>query len=123
MRGTVLICDDSEQMRGLIATVLRRGGYEVREVASGEAALRELAAERPDLAILDVQMPGIDGLAVLEAIRGDPTLAGIKVLILSGSKEALEEGWGERVGADAHLAKPFAVAQLDAAVRSLLDER
>jgi CheY-like chemotaxis protein len=120
MSATVLICDDDDQVRGLIATVLRHRGYELLEAAHGQAALDELTANRPNLAILDVQMPGIDGLAVLERIRSDPALAGTKVLLLSGAKEALDEGWGKRVGADAHLTKPFVVGELDAAVELLL---
>lgn len=120
MPATVLICEDDQQLRRLLGVVLRGQGYDLREAAHGKAALDELTTARPDLAILDVQMPGIDGLAVLDHIRGDPELAGIRVLLLSGSKEALDEGWGRRVGADAHLAKPFPVEELSAAVRSLL---
>lgn len=120
MPGNILICDDDAQVRGLIAAVLRQGNYDLREAAHGEAALEELAQSRPDLAILDVQMPGIDGLEVLERIRSDSDLAETRVLLLSGNKEALDEGWGVRVGADAHLRKPFAVAELSEAVRSLL---
>lgn len=117
---TVLICDDDGDVRALIATVLRRRGHVLREAADGRAALEELAGGQPDLAILDVHMPGIDGLAVLRRIRADPALAGTRVLLLSGAAEASGKGWGKGVGADAHLAKPFAIADLDAVVRSLL---
>lgn len=120
MAGKILICDDDAQIRGLIATVLRRGDYDLRQAAHGQEALDELANGHPDLVILDVQMPGIDGLEVLERIRGDAKLTATKVLLLSGAKEALEKDWGTRVGADAHLRKPFAVAELDGAVRALL---
>jgi CheY-like chemotaxis protein len=120
MPATVLICDDDEQVRSLIAAVLRHQGYDLRGAAHGQAALDELARNRLDLVILDVEMPGLDGLTVLKRIRGDPALAGTRVLLLSGAKEALDVRWSEQVGADAHLSKPFAVGALGAAVQSLL---
>jgi two-component system response regulator MtrA len=120
MSATVLICEDDYQLRRLIGVVLRGQGYDLHEAAHGQAALDKLTAIRPDLAILDVQMPGVDGLVVLGHIREDPRLAETRVLLLSGSKEALDDDWGRRVGADAHLAKPFPVEELSAAVRSLL---
>jgi CheY-like chemotaxis protein len=123
MSETVLICDDDKQMRRLITVVLRERGYDLREAPHGQAALDEMAANPPALAILDLHMPGVGGLAVLEQVRSDPALAETRVLLLTGAKEALDEDWGKRVGADAHLTKPFAVGELNAIVESLLSER
>jgi len=123
MPETVLICDDDAQMRRLIAVVLRGRGYDLREASHGQAALDEMAANPPALTILDLHMPGIDGLAVLERIRSDPALVETKVLLLTGAKEALDKDWGVRVGADGHLAKPFPVGDLEGAIQSLLAER
>jgi CheY-like chemotaxis protein len=119
----ILVCDDDEHVRSLIATVLRRRGHSPHVVARAQAALDELATARFDLVILDVHMPGIGGLDVLRQIRSDPAQAATRVLLLSGAKEALEAGWSARVDADAQLAKPFAIADFDAAVRSLLEPR
>jgi CheY-like chemotaxis protein len=121
MTHTILICDDNEQVRKLIATVLGSHLYDLREASDGEAALDELPRSHPDLVILDMHMPGIDGLAVLDRIRRDPTLATTRVVLLSGDANALEDDWSERVGADAHLPKPFTVDALSETVRSLLN--
>lgn len=119
MPQTVLICDDNDQVRHLIAVVLGSQAYDLRQAADGQAALDEIARSPPDLLILDVHMPGIDGLAVLQRIRCDSALAGIRVLLLSGDAGAREDHWGERLGADAHLAKPFAAGSLTETVQSL----
>lgn len=117
---TVLICDDDEQMRRLVAIVVRRQGYALREAADGKATLSELARKPPALVILDLHMPGADGLEVLSYVRSDPTLAKTQVLLLSGGKEALDDDWAARVGADAHLPKPFLIGDLEASIQSLL---
>lgn len=122
MRHRVLICEDNDPVRRLIAAVLgARGGYDLREAKDGLAALDELARSRPDLVILDVHMPGIDGLAVLERVRSDPALAGTRVLLVTGVTEARNDDWGVGLGADAHLFKPFTNSALRDTVRSLLD--
>jgi CheY-like chemotaxis protein len=118
---SVLICDDDDQVRKLITVVLGSQGYELREAGHGQAALDELARGAPDLVILDVHMPGIDGLTILKTIRGDPALAATRVVLLSGASAALDADWSERVGADAHLAKPFTLSALEETVQSLLD--
>lgn len=120
MPASILICEDDEQMRRLIATVVRGEGRLLREAGDGHAALDALAEEPADLVILDLHMPGPGGLEVLDHIRGDPALAHTRVLLLSGKTEALDGGWHERVGADAHLPKPFAVGDLRASVQDLL---
>lgn len=120
MPAKILICDDDEQMRRLIATVLRGEGCLLREAGDGHAALEELAADPPDLVLLDLQMPGPDGLELLDHIRSDPALSRTRVLLLSGKAEALASGWHEQVGADGHLSKPFAIGDLRASVEALL---
>lgn len=122
MPANVLICDDDPQLRRLLAVVLGRLGYSLREASTGHATQEELARERPDLVVLDLHMPGPDGLAILKGIRSDPAFAATRVLLLSGEKEALDPDWAEKVGADGHLPKPFAVGTLEASVRALLGE-
>jgi CheY-like chemotaxis protein len=121
MPHRILICDDDDQVRRLIAVVLGSEGYDLREAPHGQAALDELVRRPPDLAILDLHMPGIDGLTVLNAIRADPALSATRVLLLSGATAALDADWSGRVGADAHLLKPFEITVLQDTVRSLLE--
>ena len=117
---TILICDDDEGMRRLMSAMLSPDRYELRLAATGDEAAA--AAEDADLLILDLHMPGRDGLSVLEGIRNDADLSGTKVLLVSGSAEAFDTDWAARVGADAHLPKPFDMATLRAAVRDLLGD-
>ncbi len=121
MTHRVLIADDNDQVRALIAAVLGSEGYELRHAADGQAILDDLARRPPDLFILDLHMPGIDGLTILATIRSDPALTATRVLMLSGDTAALDAGWSAQIGADAHLAKPFELSALTDTVRSLLE--
>lgn len=120
MSAKILICDDDAQLRRLIATVIRGEGRVLREAGDGHAVLEALAAEPPDLVLLDLQMPGPDGLELLARIRSDPALSHTRVLLLSGKTEALSSKWDEQVGADGHLSKPFSVRDLRASVDAFL---
>lgn len=112
----VLIADDSAQLRLLVRRVLQHGGHEVLEAVDGEAALGVLRAERPDVAVLDVEMPGPSGLDVCRAIRGDADLAAIRLIILSANASSAQAA---EAGADRFVAKPFLASTLLAAVRDL----
>ena len=96
-------------------------GMDVAEAADGEAGLAAARAERPDAVVLDVMMPGMDGFEVLRAMRADPDLAAIPVVILTAkaSVGAEREGWD--AGATAYLTKPFTGAALAGTLRRLLD--
>src|SRR4029453_18442623 len=98
----ILIADDHEEMRQLVVELLEEQGYEIREAADTQAALDAIASKRPDLLILDVNMPGEGGIAALKAIREREDLDGMRVLVLSGSVDLAPE-WLREVGADAHL--------------------
>jgi CheY-like chemotaxis protein len=117
---TVLVCDDSESMTRLIEAVLADEGYELRVAANVEEALAELDGSPPDLVVTDLYMPGGGAVPVIERLRGDPDLAAIPVLLVSGSAEALSAHGAESVGADAHLAKPFRADELRQSIRDLL---
>jgi two-component system chemotaxis response regulator CheY len=119
---TILICDDSELTRRLIAAGLESEGYDLREASNGEEALQQISDAQPDLVILDVHMPRVDGPGVIEQIRGNPELAATRFLLVSGSTEAFDEQGARAVGADAHLAKPFLVDALRDTVRALVSE-
>ena len=116
----IVIGEDHEQMRRLIVDALAADGYEIREAADTQAVFDQVAEAKPAVLILDVHMPGEGGIAALRKIRSDPALSGTRVLLLSGSVEALDADWASKVGADDHLPKPFQVADLRDKVRTLI---
>ena len=119
MAKRILIADDHQEMRQLVIELLQEQGYETAQASDTGAVFDEIARERPDLVILDVNMPGAGGIAALKAIREDRNLVGMRVLVLSGSMELAPE-WLREVGADAQLSKPFPIDELNATVRELL---
>src|SRR5919109_3015082 len=114
----VLVVDDEADIRGLVRELLRRAGHDVIEATDGESGLKLFYAERPDLVVLDVSMPGLDGWQVLERIR---ELSDVPVLMLTARAGELEKVRGLRAGADDYVTKPFArqelLARVDANLR------
>jgi DNA-binding response OmpR family regulator len=116
----VLVADDEDDIRALVGLAVRKAGCTViGSVADGAAALDLARAERPDLAVLDVSMPGATGLEVCTALRADPATAGIRILLLSAGASLEDVAAGLAAGADAYLAKPFQVSGLVHQVRAL----
>ena len=118
---TVLVADDDEDILLLVTARLRRDGFEIVQARDGEQALALLRERRPDLAVLDVGMPGLDGLEVLQAIRADPELHDLRVLLLTAKAQESDVRRGFDSGADAYMKKPFSPAELSAKVRELTD--
>jgi DNA-binding response OmpR family regulator len=116
----VLVADDEDDIRDLVCLAVgRAGGLVVRSVADGTAALAAARADRPQLAVLDVSMPGATGLEVCAALRADPTTAGIAILLLSAGASEADIARGLAAGADSYLPKPFSVAALVGQIRRL----
>jgi DNA-binding response OmpR family regulator len=116
----VLVADDEDDIRDLVCLALRKAGAtEVTAVADGTAALAAARLHLPELAVLDVSMPGATGLEVCSALRADPATAGIAILLLSAGASLDDVARGLSAGADAYLAKPFSVAGLVAQIRNL----
>ena len=112
--GTVLVVDDDPSARNLLGRFLGKEGFRVEEAADGEAALQRARSLRPDVITLDVLMPGMDGWAVLAALKGDGELAGIPVVMLSVLDE---RHMGFALGASEYLTKPVDREQLVAALK------
>ena len=116
----ILIVDDDRELRELVGFVVRRAGYEVAEAGDGPEAVRKHAAERPELVILDVNLPGFDGFEVCRRIRAE---SDTPVMMLTVRGEESDQVRGLDLGADDYLAKPFSPAALLARVRAVLRRR
>jgi DNA-binding response OmpR family regulator len=113
----VLVADDDRDVRALVRTLLERAGHEVVEAADGKECLRRLYERRPQLVVLDVGMPVMDGWKTLERIRD---VADVPVLLLTARGEELDRVRGLRAGADDYVPKPFGRQELLARVEALL---
>lgn len=111
--ATVLIADDDPDIRALVELTARRAGLVVvASVEDGTAALAAAVTHRPDVAVLDVAMPGLTGLQVCARLRADPGAVGLRVLVLSADAQDTAVQAGLRAGADGYLAKPFTLREL-----------
>jgi DNA-binding response OmpR family regulator len=116
----ILVADDEPALLRLLEFVLGRRGYVIQGVSNGDAAIDVLKADCPDLAILDVMMPGRDGFEVLTFIRETDHLAGLPVVLLTARAQLDDIQQGLSLGADAYLAKPFDPEELLSVVESLV---
>jgi len=118
MAHTILLAEDQTDIRDLIAMNLRSAGYEVTAVGDGLAALATQEEQQSDLLILDLMMPGMDGLEVCKALRARQR--NMPILMLTAKSTELDRVLGLELGADDYLTKPFSLAELLARVKALL---
>jgi CheY-like chemotaxis protein len=118
----IVVADDEEDIVRLVAFVLRRRGYTVLEARTGEEALELIRRERPDLAVLDLRMPGMDGLQVMRALAADETVEPLPLIMLSASAQQAEIEAGLSAGVAAYVAKPFTPQHLAGVVADVLAE-
>jgi DNA-binding response OmpR family regulator len=116
-RSRILVVDDDTDIRSLLRELLVRAGYDVSEAESGKAGLRQLYSAPPDLVLLDVSMPELDGWQTLERIRD---LSEVPVMMLTARAGELEKVRGLKSGADDYVTKPFGRQELLARVEALL---
>jgi DNA-binding response OmpR family regulator len=120
MSKKILIVDDEPNIVMSLEFLMRREGFDVKVARDGEEALDSIAAEQPDLVLLDVMMPKINGFEVCERLRASPALADMRIVMLSAKGREAEIKKGLSLGADGYITKPFSTRDLVVQVKNLL---
>lgn len=113
----ILVVDDEEKIRAIVRSYLQQEGYQVDEAATGEDAVSKIRERTPDLVVLDVRLPGIDGMEVLRQVR---RVSDVYVIMLTARTDETDKLIGLEVGADDYMTKPFSPRELVARVRAVL---
>jgi two-component system alkaline phosphatase synthesis response regulator PhoP len=116
----ILIVDDEKDIVDLVAYNLEKEGYETLKALDGEKALQLVRTKTPDLVVLDLMLPGIQGLEVCKRIRKDPETASISIIMLTAKGAEIDKIVGLEVGADDYITKPFSVKELLARIKAVL---
>jgi two-component system, OmpR family, alkaline phosphatase synthesis response regulator PhoP len=116
----IMVVEDEEDILELISYNLQKEGYRVIAALSGELALKKIKAEKPDLLLLDLMLPGVDGLAVCKEVKSSPETKDIPVVMLTAKGEEVDVVTGLEVGADDYITKPFSPRILLARIRAML---
>src|SRR5215217_4613369 len=119
-RRTILITDSDPRLRHLVHLTIASDDYLVLEAADGDEAWQVLQTCRPDLAVLDVWMPGRSGLELTRAIRSDPALADTRVILLTANDQKFDVATGRAAGADYYITRPFSPLRLVRTVEECL---
>ena len=121
MKRRVLLADDDPGLRRLICTTLGTTDFDLMEATNGEEALSMAREQHPDLVLLDVNMPLMNGFDVCQALKSEPATANIKVVMLTARHAEVDRARGREVGADEYVSKPFSPVQLLNRVYALLE--
>jgi len=116
----VMVIEDEKEIRDLVKYNLEKAGYRVASAADGEQGLQQLFASRPDALVLDLMLPGMNGLEIVREVRGEPLTHDLPVLILTARSAEMDKLLGFEQGADDYLTKPFSPRELVARVKALL---
>ena len=116
----ILAVDDEAHILELLSFNLEASGYRVVTAATGEDALTVCQQERPAMVLLDIMLPGMDGMEVCRRLKGAPTTADIPIIMLTAKGEEVDKILGLELGADDYITKPFSVRELIARVKALL---
>jgi DNA-binding response OmpR family regulator len=119
-RATILVADDEQDIRELVAYRLSRSGYTIIEARDGEEAFQLAADQSPDMAVLDVMMPRLNGFDLTERLRLTPATERLPILLMSASVQEADISRGFAAGADGYLTKPFTPDQLLTRVQDVL---
>ena len=123
MGASILVADDEPNIVLSLEFVLKQAGFRVRTVSDGEAALAAIVQEPPDLLLLDVMIPGRDGYAVCQEIRGNPAWRDMRIIMLTAKGGEIQREKGLSLGADEYVTKPFSPRELVERIRRMLDAR
>jgi two-component system, OmpR family, phosphate regulon response regulator PhoB len=121
--ASVLVVDDDPDVCDLVTYKLEQSGFDVRRASDGDAALQEVSVELPDLVLLDIMMPGISGLEVLQRWRSDEATAGLPVILLTAKAQENDVERGFELGADDYVVKPFSPRELARRVSAVMSRR
>jgi len=121
MSRTIMVVDDEPDILLTVRVNLQLAGFQVVSVESGEEALTALRSDRPDLLVLDIRLPGIDGWEVLRSLRQDPQLRDLPVVVLSAHASPGSADRAQGLGARAYVTKPFRPDDLSRTIQVLLD--
>jgi DNA-binding response OmpR family regulator len=119
----IVVADDDPDIVTLVSGALSKAGFEIAPATNGADALELVRSRRPDLAVLDVSMPRLDGLEVLRSIRSDPEVAELPVILLSARAQEEDVRNGYAVGASKYMRKPFSPRELVAVARELVADQ
>jgi DNA-binding response OmpR family regulator len=120
VKRKILIVEDEESLLKLESILLTSKGYEVRGVTNGQAALDAVAEELPDLVLLDIMLPEIDGFEVCRRIKSNPDTRHLPIIMLTAKKSREDMARGEKVGADWYITKPFKSAMVIETIQRFL---
>lgn len=118
--STILVVEDNKSQREMIKGLLEGSGLRVAEATDGVEALEQIEGHRPDLIVLDIVMPRMNGYEVCRRIKADPKTQAVPVVMCSSKGEEFDRYWGMKQGADAYIAKPFQPTELVGTVKQLL---
>jgi two-component system, cell cycle response regulator DivK len=122
MTKRILVVEDQEDNRRIIRDLLMSAGYELVEAADGEAGVRLAATERPDLILMDIQLPVLDGHEATRRIKQNPELRAIPIVVVTSYALSGDDAKAMAAGADGYAAKPFSPRELLATIRKLLGD-
>lgn len=120
---TILVVEDDSEFRSLALHILKGAGYRVESAPDGPAGLAAARELKPDLILLDVEMPGMDGYGVCKEVRADPAIAHVPIILVTVHSEMRHLVEGLKLGADDHVTKPFDPSDLLLRVASVLKRR
>jgi two-component system, cell cycle response regulator DivK len=122
MTKRILVVEDQEDNRRIIRDLLASAGFELIEAADGEAGVRLAETERPDLILMDIQLPVLDGHEATRRIKSNPELSAIPIIVVTSYALSGDDVKAMAAGSDAYVAKPFSPRQLLATIRQFLPE-
>jgi CheY-like chemotaxis protein len=116
----MLVVDDSPTIRAVLGKMLGLDGYTVQKAVDGESAIELAKTEQPEMIFLDIVLPGMNGFAVLRALRHDPATRHIPIVMISGNQQATEQFYVQRFGADDFIKKPFGQREVQQSIQRLV---